>query len=93
MLLSFRFTDEKSEMTEELAQGRTAGRIPDDLTLTHILSTGRAASPSLCLRFHNHPSVSLAHASTTAIISNITDEDFNLKTSLSFILQVRSLKR
>ena len=60
--------------------------------LTHILSTGRAASPSLCLRFHNNPSVSLAHASTIAIISNITDEDFNLKTSLSFILQVRSLK-
>ena len=46
MLLSFRFTDEKSEMTEELAQGRTAGRIPDDLTLTHILSTGRAARVS-----------------------------------------------
>ena len=36
--------------------------------------------------------MSLAHASTIAIISNITDEDFNLKTSLSFILQVRSLK-
>lgn len=36
MLLSFWFTDEKSEMTEELAQGHTAGRIPDDLTPPHI---------------------------------------------------------
>lgn len=90
MLLSSLFTDEKSEVIEELVQGHTAGNLPDGSDSTaHILSTGRAASLSLHLRFHNHPSVSLTHASTIAIISNIIDEDFNLKTSPGFMFKVR----
>ena len=45
MLLSFKFTDEKSEMTEELAQGRTAGRIPDDLTLNTYFEYRQGSQP------------------------------------------------
>lgn len=44
MSLSSLFTDEKSEVIEELVQGHTAGNLPDGPDSTaHILSTGRAA--------------------------------------------------